>query len=985
MPAAIPIIIAGAASGIGVTAAGAITFSFASAAIGAAFAAAGALISSALAPKPPSAPTFESGTSSTFAAKAQSRTQTLRQSVVARRKPAGTVILGTVLNYYATTGDKAYHHMVLTVCDGPIESFGTVWINDEPVNPDDIDGNGNIVRGRFAGKIRLKFHLGDADQTADSDLVSEVGALNSNFRGRGIAYIYARVEWDRDVLPNGLPGFRVVVNAEVTDPRTSVTGFNDNAAIAWRDYVIDTGLGLGAHSAVAADIDSTAFNAAANVADEIADTNEKAATVEAVDASANTLSLTDDRSPFFTGDRVSVSTTGSLPGGLSGATDYYVIVRSHARASASSPVRIKLATSLANARAGTAIDITSAGSGTHTVTKDGEPRYRATGMIDTSDTPAAILEDILSSMVGTATYTGGKWVLLPGAWRAGTADYDEGDLRGKISGPTRLPKDQRYNRVRGIYASPYNDGEATEYPVVVSSTLLTADNGKTEWDTFDQPFTGAPSQAQRNAGQRLKRYRTGEVQFQSAFSLKAVLANKNRAGDVIRLTNARRGWSQKYFEIRSLTLAVGQDEDGTPVLTCPVNLAATLETDYDWDPATEETDVSPSVRLDGSGIFDVIEPGAPQVSEELYVTRNGAGVKARALLACTATVDAFASEYQFRYKLVGASAYTVRSSVPVPADQIDDIDPGTYEFGVRVVNDFGVTSDWVSKSPVVINGLLGEPSSITGLTMQGVSSLAVLRWDQHPDLDVQIGGRIEFRHSEALTGATWPTSVSIGKAVNGKVTEALLPLKPGTYLARAVDSSGVKGPVASVTTKGSTVLAFANIDTLQAHPDFAGAKTNTVVNEGREPPALQIQSDGLFSEIDLVSEVVLMSAIGGVMSSGTYRFASGFDFGSVTRFRLNATVKALLANVLDTVGSRTTNVSTWESFSGSDAASADVQMYVRETDDDPAGSPTWSDWQRLDVGEYSARGIQAELRLTSDDPAYNVLVEEATLSADEIA
>ena len=63
---------------------------------------------------------------------------------------------------------------------------------------------------------------------------------------------------------------------------------------------------------------------------------------------------------FKTGTRVQVSTTTTLPGGLSAATNYYVI-----RVSIST---LKLATSLANALAGTAIDITSAGTGTHTIT-----------------------------------------------------------------------------------------------------------------------------------------------------------------------------------------------------------------------------------------------------------------------------------------------------------------------------------------------------------------------------------------------------------------------------------------------------------------------------------------------------------------------------------------------------------------------------------------------------------------------------------------
>lgn len=64
-------------------------------------------------------------------------------------------------------------------------------------------------------------------------------------------------------------------------------------------------------------------------------------------------------SNILTGTRVRLTTTTTLPGGLATATDYYVI--------RVSDTTFKLATSFANAIAGTAINITDAGTGTHTV------------------------------------------------------------------------------------------------------------------------------------------------------------------------------------------------------------------------------------------------------------------------------------------------------------------------------------------------------------------------------------------------------------------------------------------------------------------------------------------------------------------------------------------------------------------------------------------------------------------------------------------
>lgn len=63
---------------------------------------------------------------------------------------------------------------------------------------------------------------------------------------------------------------------------------------------------------------------------------------------------------LLTGTRVQLTTSGTLPAGLATATNYFII--------RVSDTRCKFATSYANAIAGTAINITDAGSGTHNIT-----------------------------------------------------------------------------------------------------------------------------------------------------------------------------------------------------------------------------------------------------------------------------------------------------------------------------------------------------------------------------------------------------------------------------------------------------------------------------------------------------------------------------------------------------------------------------------------------------------------------------------------
>lgn len=80
----------------------------------------------------------------------------------------------------------------------------------------------------------------------------------------------------------------------------------------------------------------------------------------AVVAATDLITVQSNVDRWITGMKVQMTTTTTLPTGIVALTDYYVI-----RISATT---IKLATSLANAIAGTAVDITAIGSGTHTLT-----------------------------------------------------------------------------------------------------------------------------------------------------------------------------------------------------------------------------------------------------------------------------------------------------------------------------------------------------------------------------------------------------------------------------------------------------------------------------------------------------------------------------------------------------------------------------------------------------------------------------------------
>lgn len=70
---------------------------------------------------------------------------------------------------------------------------------------------------------------------------------------------------------------------------------------------------------------------------------------------------------------------------------------------------------------------------------------------------------------------------------------------------------------------------------------------------------------------------------------------------------------------------------------------------------------------------------------------------------------------------------------------------------------------------------------------------------------------------------------------------------------------------------------------------------------------------------------------------------------------------------------------------GTSGASVDAAVYARLTDDDPAVSPAWSAFLRIDSAEIEARAIgEIECRLSTDDAAFNLRLSELRVTAEQI-
>ena len=792
-------------------------------------------------------------TSPSFTTQAEQRTHIIRSAIANRQIVYGRAKVSGPLVFAASSADNNTLHLVIALAGHEIDAVESVYLNDD-LSTD----------AKFSGHVTVAAHLGGTDQVADADLVAAGLGWTADHRLRGVAYLYVKLTYSRDVFPRGIPNISAVIRGKkLYDPRTGTTAWSQNLALAVRDYLAGS-YGL---ASTDAEIDDTAIIAAANICDEAV--------------------------------------------GLLDATT--------------------------------------------------EPRYTVNGVLDTGGTPRANMEALLSGCGGALTWPAGLWTLHVGAYASPSVTLDEDDLAGGLQVRARVPRQDLYNAIKGTFVDPAQGWQPTDFPALTNTTYA-AQDGATIFRDVAFPVTTSSATAQRLAKMLVEKSRQG-ITVQAPFKLSAF---KVSAWDNVMLSIASLGWSSKVFKVTGWQF----NEAGSINLTLQEEAAAC----YTW--SAEETSVDPAPDTNLPAWDTVAAPGVPDVTESLFETTGSAGVKARATMSWASASDAFVVDYLPEYRAV-AGVWTVLPATGGLTVEINDIAPGSYEFRVRARNALGVSSAYSGTRTREILGLTAAPSDLAGFAVIKSAGFALASWTLTGDLDVRIGGRIVIRHSPLTSGATWQNGVIVeefnGDAVNGQV-----PLMTGTYMAKALDSSGnYSANAASFVATEGMVSGFTTVATSTQQNAFAGAKTNTAVVGG----ALQLDSvstiDSMATDIDSWSFV---DALGGIQASGSYAFSSYMDLTTVATRRFEADIAATSFDSADLIDSKTDPIDDWGPLDGGTINDCDVTLYAAITNDDPAGSPTWSAWMPFFVADFTCRAAKFKLDLASGSATHNISV--STLAVD---
>ena len=161
------------------------------------------------------------------------------------------------------------------------------------------------------------------------------------------------------------------------------------------------------------------------------------------------------------------------------------------------------------------------------------------------------------------------------------------------------------------------------------------------------------------------------------------------------------------------------------------------------------------------------------------------------------------------------------------------------------------------------------------------------------------------------------------------------------------------------------IASFTNSLSQAEHTTFSGTKTGCSVTSNQ----LRITDTS--------------SASPTTPATATYEFSNYIDTGAVRIVRSRVDVKVVRFNSSaglwdDIPGLWDTWEGSWDGWTDTLFADHNVVMYISTTDDDPAGTPTWSDYKLYKSGDFSGRAFRFKIQLISQAAGVSPSILELT-------
>jgi predicted phage tail protein len=395
-------------------------------------------------------------------------------------------------------------------------------------------------------------------------------------------------------------------------------------------------------------------------------------------------------------------------------------------------------------------------------------------------------------------------------------------------------------------------------------------------------------------------------------------------------------------------------------------------------------------------------------SVELFYVLNG---RVATKLSLTWKGVPGVNEYRIRWREEFGNWTEVK--VYGPLYEIEDVVDLTYQVEVYAISATQVLSSAPAELSVAVLGVGEPPANVTGVSLVPINeSTAIIQWDLATDLDVLVGGEVLLRHDpRQLPTAEWATSNAIVQAAAGNQTQKQVPLLAGAYFIAFRDQSGVRSvtPVAIpavLPTPQPRLLVKTWAEELES-PPFAGIGTDMYYASEYAGLVLDYNSS-LSGGIANTNYATLDTTQGGIAStdyaaldtlsgsnaagdgfstdiklSGEYQYKTTLDLGQVYDINVQRRVISFpiaFGTLFDDVPGLFD--SSPGDFDGNELDQVNAVTYVRVTDDDPAGTPAWSEWNEYANAIVRGRGIQLKVEATTRSPQVSMVISALGATAE---
>ena len=601
-------------------------------------------------------------------------------------------------------------------------------------------------------------------------------------------------------------------------------------------------------------------------------------------------------------------------------------------------------------------------------------RYTTNGAFTTAIQPGEFLTNILTSMSGTLWYAQGKWRMKAGAFTASALSLDENDLRSGITVSTRHSRRDNFNEIKGTFKGDESNYQVTDFPPVTNSAFVTADNGQVTVADVELPFTDNSIEARRIARIMLESNRQ-QLTIRASFGMRALAL---QVGDTVAISNTRFGWSGKLFQIAEWKFGLG-DELGFGV---EMTLKETAASVYD------EVDDGLVYERDNTTLLSPFEVPSVGISLSSELRRVRGKVMS-VLLADISTASALVDQVEVQFKKSSDTDYSPLSvssgyTGTVRAESFGVVD-GFYDVRARAINALGVRGEFNTVSNFYVDALGAVPADVTNFDGQTVGSTLHLNWTPVTDLDL---AHYIIRYSNLTSGATYSAAEDLAQVVSSS-SSLSVPAVAGTYFIKAVDDttsgSNVSANAASFVITNVNLGDLNVVQALTENPSFSGVKSDVVKNNDNK---LELDVSPKFDDvIGLFDDRTgnFDGDVGGFASSGIYYFANDLDLGQKYTSRISNNVTVERSDLTDLMDSAQGLFDSRAGlFDGEPDAFDDVSVsvQVRHTNDDPTGTPTYTDWASFTVADVTARALQFRAVLSSTDTNVTPLVSALSASID---